>query len=322
MLSRIAAGSVAFTLALPCAAEPPPGPCPGAIVDPAASEAPQALRGAVEKVVAETAQPGKPWSCRGGKVGVAVRAEGGWVLTVERSPGAPPIVRHVSTADELAPLALALLALPEPEAPAPAEPPPAVTQEREPTVVPPPVAASATSDAEPPASAEHESPRWVELRALADLRFAFPSEVVLFGPKLAVAFALPPGTPRHWSLGAFARLGGPIASLRRGPGLVEVDTGAEIEGRLYVGDVQLRAALSAGIAVFLRDLPRPEGSEVLAAPRLATGANVAWPTSSSIRLLVSSGVDVTPPVHERERDARSPLPIVSVGLAAGVEWAL
>jgi hypothetical protein len=166
-------------------------------------------------------------------------------------------------------------------------------------------------------SAQEPPSTVVELRALADVRVAVPSDVVLLGPLLAVGFPL--SAPRWLVLGGWLRLGAPLATFERGPGFGEADAGLTAGVRFETGPAELRGDLGVGGAVQFQDLPRPEGSVVVGAPRFVARICAAWPMASPVRPLLCVGADGTIPVSD-VRTAR-PAPVFAAGLAAGVEWA-
>jgi hypothetical protein len=294
-------------------------PCEPAFVEVGEGAGGDAER-AVEDIRSASAQVGRPWACRGGVVTVERTADG-FGVTVSR--GATARVRRVvATSTELVPLALALLSLPDlpdhgieevPSVPPEALPPPLeAPADRAAAPTPTP----ATAKPEPPSATADTSTR-VELRLLADFRVAVPNDVLLLGPQLGVAF--PFEVPRWLVLGGWLRLGAPLATLERGPAIGEADAGVTVGARFEAGPVELRVDLGLGGAVLFRDLPRPEGSQVLGAPRALTRFCGAAPTGFPVRALFCVGADGTIPISDER--ARGSAPIFAAGSSAGVEWA-
>src|SRR5882724_8722215 len=102
-----------FVILVPALAAAGPNPCAPARIAPDQPDLPAAWRAALEAVVEATAREGQPWSCTGGELSLSMDDASPPHATLRlRDAQGRTVDRHVSAADDLLPIAEALLAAP------------------------------------------------------------------------------------------------------------------------------------------------------------------------------------------------------------------
>ena len=286
---------VLVALGSPAVADPV---CVPAVAGPSVARLPDPWPQAVARLVRSTARSGHPWSCGGGAIDLALDATGA-TLTVGRR-GDLPIVRRLTDADEVVPLGQALLSLPP-----------------EPAVAPPPTPTPETLPETPNAQpTQPDGPR-VVVGAGLDVRAAGGANAVLVGGTLSAGLPLD-----RWLATLQVRYG---AALSRRDGLVDLDVGAGLARVVSWSALDLRAGLTAGAAVLLRDLPRPQDLEARVDPRVGAELAVVLPLSprwhpfARLQAQWSPGRGPDRAIASSTTDTRTPYPFFTAGITLGVE---
>lgn len=279
------------TVAAPAAAET--AACAAPRVGPAVASLPEAWRRAVEELVQSAATPGRPWSCAGGSIDLAVR-DGGATLTIVTEDGRA-IVREVTTPDEIVPLGEALLARPLP-------PPAPPILRAEPAAAPPPPA----------------DPR-VLLSALIGPRYAGASNL-LWG-SVAAAAVVPIGA---WGVGAWGRFDGPVVTFDdHRPAVRAVCFGASGSRSFALGPVELRASVVPSVAI-VTGTGEVKDEETRVDGRIGLEARGVVPITRVVRAVAALDVELSPRelAERHEHGPHLDFPSYTLGFGLGVEVAI
>lgn len=328
MLDRfcLALVSIALAAAVPAAAEA--ADCAPVLPLGSVSELPKAWRAAIDELKMATARTGKPWSCVGGTVELDVHgADGGATLTVRTADGAT-IVREVESAEDVAPLGMAMLSRPEPRDPSPGIAPPPPGEAPGPPAKSPappgtPKVDSAARSIAPDAPVEERVDPRVIVSAMVAPRYAGKSNVLMGSAEVGVGVPI-----ASWVPGLWIRFDGPVAGERRDKEFVEACVGGAFGRAFAAGPVDLTPSVTGSAAIMVEDRPKKEPSETHVDVRVGANLRVALPRKSLIRAAFAADFEIAPNQFDdhRKRGDQEPidevrLPSYTLGLGVGVELA-
>lgn len=298
---------------------------------------PKAWRAAIEELRSATAQPGKPWSCVGGEVELALGPSGGGTLKVRTADGVL-IERQVDAPEDVAPLGEAMLAKPEARPVDPVDPPVAPPIDDPPPADPAPVvevkaptmnatsgsSASVSPDGVAPDGDERPDPR-VIVAAMVSPRYAGKSDIAMGSAEVSVGVPI-----ARWVPGVWLRFDGPLDVDKRDIPFVEACIGGSFGRAFSASIVDITPSLTGSAAIQVEDLPNHQKGDVRVDARVGANVRVALPRKSLVRAAFSADFEIAP-AQVRDDDRHDPqdptlpeharLPAYTLGLGVGVELA-
>lgn len=312
--------------------------CAPVVASEGTTNLPKAWRAAIEELRSATAQPGKPWSCVGGSVELALNASGGGTLRVRTADGVT-IERQVDGPEDVAPLGEAMLAKPEArpvdpvdpvdppakpiDEPPPADPSPMVQVKAPTTNVTAGSSASVAPDAVDPAGEERPDPR-VIVAAMIAPRYAGKSDLAMGSAEVSVGVPI-----ARWVPGVWFRFDGPLDVDKHDIPFVEACIGGSF-GRVFSASiVDITPSLTGSAAIQVEDPPQHQKGDVRVDARVGANVRVALPRKSLVRAAFSADFEIAPAQVDDDRHGQDDptvpeharLPAYTLGLGVGVELA-